>query len=110
MKRTTMKRLFFASVFAALPLLQAAEAPKIESPVQKSSYAIGYDMSRNLKRQGIDLDLDSFLAGLKTGLSGGAPALTEEQMREEFTALQNRAREAMMKARTEASAKNKEEG
>jgi FKBP-type peptidyl-prolyl cis-trans isomerase len=95
-----------------LPTLHLfAESPvKVETPVQKSSYAIGVDIARNLARQGIELDLDAFTGGLRDALGGKALALTDEAMQAELGGLQQRARDAMMKKRAEAAAGEKEAG
>ena len=110
-KRNPVKRLLPAAALAVACLgLHAEDAPKLESSLQKSSYSIGVDMSRNLTRQGIELDVDAFVAGLKAGLAGKGLALTDEQMQTELNTLQQKARENYMKKREQASGGNKEQG
>jgi FKBP-type peptidyl-prolyl cis-trans isomerase len=105
-----VKRIMTTAIAAAALALRAEEAPKLETPIQKASYAIGADMSRNLSRQGIELDVDAFTAALRTGLAGGKLVLTDEQIGQELQGLQARAKEAFMKKRAEASGKNLETG
>ena len=46
---------------------------------QKASYAIGLSVGSNLKRGGVDLDVDSLARGLKDSLSGKKPMMSEQE-------------------------------
>jgi FKBP-type peptidyl-prolyl cis-trans isomerase len=55
-----------------------------------ASYVIGYQFGGNLKRQNVPANPDAILRGLRDGLSGAEPLLTEEQARASMMALQAR--------------------
>lgn len=48
--------------------------------MQQVSYIIGASIGRNIKMQGVELDIKAFNEGLQTGLSGAKPKLTDEEM------------------------------
>ncbi|OGP73670.1 MAG: hypothetical protein A2V86_02595 [Deltaproteobacteria bacterium RBG_16_49_23] len=76
----------------------------------KVSYIIGMDVGANLKRQEMDINPDILFKGLKDGLSGNKPLLTEKEMSDTIAAFQKE-----MKAKQEEMVKktgetNKKEG
>jgi FKBP-type peptidyl-prolyl cis-trans isomerase len=46
---------------------------------KQASYAIGLSFGQNFKEQGLGLDLDQVVAGLRDGLSDAQPKMTEEE-------------------------------
>lgn len=79
---------------------------------ERASYAIGMNIGRNLKREGIDLDVKLFTEGLAVGLGGGKARWTDEELAGALEALQKqmtatlaarRADEAEANAKTGAS-------
>jgi len=88
----------------------AQEKPTLKDQKEKISYIIGMDIGANLKKQSIDIDADIVARGIKDGLSGAKPLLSQQEAREVMTAF-----EKEMKARQEATQqvageKNKKEG
>ena len=82
-----------AIVLAASAQLFAAEEakgdkPTLKSPEEKASYAIGLNMGKNLKKEAKTAGLEPALVlqGIKDGLAGATPAMTEDEMKEAFTA------------------------
>ncbi|HEY4282154.1 MAG TPA: FKBP-type peptidyl-prolyl cis-trans isomerase [Chthoniobacterales bacterium] len=51
----------------------------------KASYSIGLNIGSNFKKQGVDLNPDALIAGVKDALSGKKPALSETEAREVMT-------------------------
>ena len=51
----------------------------LASEAQRTSYAIGIDVGQSLARQGVMPDVDAFLLGVKDGLSGTRPQISQEQ-------------------------------
>lgn len=45
-----------------------------------ASYAIGLNIGRNMNRQGIDFDVERLIAGLRDGMAGNEPAMSEEEL------------------------------
>jgi FKBP-type peptidyl-prolyl cis-trans isomerase FklB len=74
------------------------------------SYAIGTDIGRNLKRGGVELDLDVLHTAMKDAVAGGTSKLTDQQIQE---AIGNYRKEAMAKRdeeRHKSAEKNRTEG
>jgi FKBP-type peptidyl-prolyl cis-trans isomerase FklB len=100
------------------PAAKARQAPAAKKPgvltlttqKQKASYAIGLNIGKGLQRDGVDVDPNILLRGLKDALSGGKPLLTDDEMKASMIALQNDVRqrhEAMMQ---QAGETNKKQG
>ena len=77
---------------------------------ERSSYAIGMMIGSNWKRQGIDLDDDLFLRGLKDQQSGAPTLLTKEEMQATVREFQKDLNEKLKKERAEQAVTNKAEG
>jgi hypothetical protein len=72
----------------------ATNAPKLSPEEQKHnmSYAIGTDIGNNLKRGGVDLDMEVLTGALKDAVAGKPPTLTEQQVREAINSYRQEAR------------------
>lgn len=108
----------FLQVLGATTLLVAIAAGctaeeavvKLDDAKQRISYTIGLNIGRDFANQGVEVDTTALMAGVRDGLGGQKPRLTDEQMisevktfRESMVAKQ----EAKLKALAE---KNKAEG
>jgi len=84
--------------------LGAAEESPFKSPAEKNSYAVGLMVGKQLKQMSADINTDSYIKGLKDGMSGAKTPFPEEAQ----------LREAVMAAQTEwrgkTQEKNKKEG
>lgn len=76
----------------------------------KVSYSIGLDIGRNFKQQGIELEMDAFMKGLKDALGDAEPMLTDEQMSEVLRTFQQEMMEKQQQERAEKATMNKQEG
>lgn len=65
-----------------------------------ASYGIGMNMGRTFKSDGVEIDLEAFIQGVKDGLQGLAPRFTEQQLKTAFESFQ-----ADMQAKADAKAK-----
>ena len=63
------------------------EKQALKTQKEKLSYAIGIDMGNSLKRNSIDIDGDILYKGIKDALAGGTQLLTEQEIRDELSAL-----------------------
>jgi len=72
----------------------------------KASYSIGLNIGSNIKRQGVDLNADAMMAGMKDALSGKKPLLNEGEVREAMTSLEK----DMQQKQAAAAQKNTAEG
>jgi len=73
--------------------------------MQKVSYCIGLDMGSNFKQMDLAVDTDLLAQGIKAGVSGAEPMLTEAQIKEVMTQFQKE----MMVKQKEIMAKQQEE-
>jgi FKBP-type peptidyl-prolyl cis-trans isomerase FklB len=96
--------------FAAGCTATEEAAVKLDAAKQRISYTIGLNIGRDFAKQEIDVDTAALLAGVRDGLGGQKPRLTDEEMQTEVKTF----REAMM-AKQEAkfkalAEKNKADG
>jgi len=84
----------------------AQEKTELKDQKDKASYSIGLELGTSLKKGKMDVNTDTLLKGLKDGLSGAKPLLTEEQVKETMTALQKEMMEKQAAASKEAGEKN----
>jgi FKBP-type peptidyl-prolyl cis-trans isomerase len=107
-----------AAKTAQTPAAKAGTAAARKTPApltlktqsQKSSYAIGMNIGKNLKRDSVEVDPAVLLRGLKDALAGNKLLLTDEEAKAALTALQaevRRKEEAKTKA---AAVENKKTG
>lgn len=82
----------------------------LENQEQKASYSIGLDIGKDIASQKIGLDQDFLVQGLKDGLSGTKPLLTEEDAEAARTAFREKHQTALKKERAEAAKLNKAKG
>jgi len=106
-------------IFVILTLLGSFSAFAQNQPVQfkdskaKASYGIGLSIAANFKHQDVDLNTDALVAGLKDGMSGAKPQLSEQEIREAINDLQKNVEEkqkADEQKRQAMAPKNKEDG
>jgi FKBP-type peptidyl-prolyl cis-trans isomerase FklB len=79
--------LIIAASVALASLAPAAET-ELKDQKEKVSYSIGIDIGNTLKRQMIDVNAELLNRGIRDGLSGTKPLLTEEQIKETMSAFQ----------------------
>jgi FKBP-type peptidyl-prolyl cis-trans isomerase FklB len=102
-----MKRSFIA-LFAVV-LVSAAvaqEKTQLKDTRDKVSYSIGLDIGSTFKKQKMDINSTALEAGLKDGMSGATPQMTEEQVKETMTAYSKEMTEKQMNESKEAAQKN----
>jgi FKBP-type peptidyl-prolyl cis-trans isomerase FklB len=98
---------------AAKPGSTVAKKPAVltlKTQKDKASYAIGLNIGKSMNKDSVDVDTSILLRGLKDGLAGGKPLLTDDEARAVMTTLQSEMRkkqEAKMLVQGEA---NKKEG
>lgn len=79
--------------------------PPVMPSKDKLSYAIGMYMGNSFKRDHLDIDLDTFLAGVKETLAGTTGRMNETEMRSTLQQLNMAMRYRMQHEREEAMAK-----
>src|SRR5580704_16487443 len=100
-----------SSAPAKAPAGQApAAASAFKNQKEKLSYAIGLEMGKGVKTQGIDVDPALLTQGLNDALSGGKPRMSEEELKQVITALQQDLRQKQSASQQAAGAENKAKG
>jgi len=106
-----------AVVFTAVLLFTACEDPKsedstnnnqktsevkLESAIDKASYAIGHGFAKDLKHNGLpDINIKNITLGMQDALDGKDSKVSEEEMMQAFTTLQTRNAERIAKEKEE---------
>lgn len=85
-------------------------APALKTQKEKASYAIGMNIGKSLQKDSVDVDPNSFLRGLKDGLAGSKPLLTDDEAKAALTALQDEVRKTQEAKMQLAGEANKKEG
>jgi FKBP-type peptidyl-prolyl cis-trans isomerase FklB len=96
------------SLLAGASLAGEAGAPEDEK--QKLSYSIGYQVGGDFRRQGLSIDPELMVKGVRDALAGSEPLLTPEEMRKTLTELKQRAAASEKRRREELGRKNLAEG
>ncbi len=65
-----------------------ARRSELKSLRDKASYSFGMAMGQNFKKQGIDVDIDLLIQGLRDAAAGGKLLLTDEQSAEAMQAFE----------------------
>jgi FKBP-type peptidyl-prolyl cis-trans isomerase len=76
----------------------------------RSSYAVGMTVGESFKQQGIDVNDEVFLCGLKDAQAGTNMLMTEQEMRDTLNQLKQTLYAKQQKMRAELGEKNKAEG
>src|SRR5439155_3323266 len=111
MKETKMKTrlMTLCAVGLVAGLVRAEDKAAFKDPKEKTSYSIGANLGNSLKRQEIEVDLEVLIRGLKDGLAGKS-TLTDQELKEVFTALNQELRAKMEEKRKALGETNKKEG
>jgi UDP-GlcNAc:undecaprenyl-phosphate/decaprenyl-phosphate GlcNAc-1-phosphate transferase len=87
-----------------IAIVAAQASPADEQPLKTEkdmlSYALGVDLARNSTRNGIQIDPDIVLKGIKDALSGEKLLLSEEGLRQRLIEAQTEVRQRQARLRT----------
>jgi len=85
---------------------QAVDAPAASSavPMDKVSYFIGRNFGEQFKGQGIAIDLEALIDGIKSGMTGDKPKFTQEELMAAMQSFENSMREKEAMRGNEAKA------
>ena len=79
---------------------------EVKSITPNVAYAVGVDTARNLKRMGVELDIDFLVRGLREAFSGEKPLMTDSELRKsenlyqiELRQRRNQARKALARGK-----------
>lgn len=82
----------------------------LETSREKSSYALGVDIGRNIAQGEMSIEIDALMTGLRHGLEGSEPLMTQDEQREALMALQQEFMEAQMEKGRKQAQENIEQG
>jgi FKBP-type peptidyl-prolyl cis-trans isomerase FklB len=83
---------------------------ELKTEKDKMSYAIGMEMGKGVKTQGIDIDPELLMRGLRDALSDKGSLMSDDELRVVITKLQNDVRQKQMAAQQASAAENKAKG
>jgi UDP-GlcNAc:undecaprenyl-phosphate/decaprenyl-phosphate GlcNAc-1-phosphate transferase len=90
--------------------LQAQEPPVLKTEVDKVNYGIGVGVARNFVNQGLDVNLELVIRGMRDMHSGATLLMTEEELAKTMNAFQKELRLRQAEAAKVAAENNKKEG
>ena len=105
-----LKKMMIAGILLFTTLAVAQEPPVLNTDKDKLNYGIGVGVVRNFQRQGVDIDLEMVIAGMRDTFSGKKLLLTEEQLQTIMTAFQKDLIQKQTEAAKARAEKNKKEG
>jgi FKBP-type peptidyl-prolyl cis-trans isomerase len=88
----------------------AQEAPLLKSEKERSSYAIGVQTGRNLKKDNAEVDLDPLFKGGRDGIAGIKLLMPERELRKVLQSFQNEMRRKMVLNQRLQSVDNRKKG
>jgi len=77
---------------------QMSEEQKVDQLRKQAGYAIGFNIGSQVARQGLQVDQDRLVEGLKAALAGEQPEMDPQQMRAVLQMLQQRAMQQQAQA------------
>jgi len=107
---TVLLALIAAGAYGADASLDAAPGAALKTDADKTSYAIGVDIGRNLHSLGSEVEIDPMVRGLRDGLKGASPALPEQEIRQLMSTYRAELGRHQMEAMQRARVENKEKG
>lgn len=104
--------LLSAAVLASCGKKESKGDYKLETFDQKLSYAVGYDVTRSIKKMDVQLDKDLMMKGIMDALSDSSskPLLTDEEMAVVFQQLQQKNMQNMQQQQADQAAPNRAKG
>ena len=98
-----LRTILFAAVCAGAPLDELpAQEIKLDTVKQQRSYTIGLNVGRNIKGDGLELDVDVLIRGVRDAMSGANPQMTDSEMNKVMMGIE----QEMVRRVQEAAANN----
>ncbi|MCM2356765.1 MAG: FKBP-type peptidyl-prolyl cis-trans isomerase [Geobacteraceae bacterium] len=88
----------------------AEEPSALKTERDKVNYAIGVNIVGNIRQQGVAIDLDLVMQGMKDAYSGGKLLLPDEEVRKGIDQYQTAVRQKRSQLMTKAAADSRKEG
>jgi FKBP-type peptidyl-prolyl cis-trans isomerase FklB len=91
---------------ASAPQVIMRKVGSLVTEMDKVSYAIGVQLATNFKKQGIDIEIDKFVLGLKDATAGKELELTEQEIQQTMMAFSQKMRAKQQEQQKADAAKN----
>jgi FKBP-type peptidyl-prolyl cis-trans isomerase FklB len=102
--------LFLVSITLFVTSCQNEKKQRVlQTQNEKVSYAIGFDVGKDIAEQDMKLNAEFLLRGIGDGFSGSAPALSDAEIKTIRANFLEQRKTAMEKERQEAALKNRED-
>lgn len=88
----------------------AKDKAAFNNPEDAASYSVGYQMGSDFRKYGEAVNPDMIAAGVRDALKENKPMLTEEEMRQELSGLQQKMAQARQKLMQEQAAQDLAQG
>ena len=106
--------LIMLSAFLLIGQGGAEEQPKAKnttmSEKEKLGYSLGYKTGKDMRTGPVDIDLETYVKGLRDGHRGEEASMTDQEMRKTLSALQKELKAKQGEKMKGLSEKNKKEG
>jgi FKBP-type peptidyl-prolyl cis-trans isomerase FklB len=97
------------TLLAGATLAQTA-ASAFKTPLEATGYAVGVDMVRNFKAQGVTFDIEQLIHGMRDANSGATLALSDAEVRRLVSGLESDVRSKMAAVRKLEAESNQKAG
>jgi FKBP-type peptidyl-prolyl cis-trans isomerase FklB len=88
----------------------AGGSAELKSDKDRLSYSIGSSVGKNLKTEGVEVDLDVLIEGIKSSMAGEKGLMAEKDIRQVMNDYQTQARQRATGKRQQALLDNKKKG
>ena len=106
MRRFRQLAISFFIYCAASQLYADNSVPSLQTQTEKESYSIGYQVGLSMKSDGVEVNFEMLIHGIRDSLDGKDPLLSEEEMKKLIIDLKKSARETEMRKFQELMVKN----
>lgn len=97
------KKLLLLLLLGAVPMwANAAGKNALKNETARINYSLGYQIGNDFKNQGVKLDSDAMLKGIKDALSGGKPKLNPAEMHKLLVELKRKVTSQQRKQRRQS--------
>lgn len=93
-----LMRFVFAIVAMMALTATSAMAQDLTSEKGKLSYAVGWDIGKDIERRGAEFDVETLIAAIRDSAAGKEPRVSSEEMVAMLTALQQKVRQEQAEA------------
>lgn len=105
-----LKMIVVLGLTLAMSQTWAKDLTKIKTDKDKLSYSIGVSITKNMKKQDTEFDLDVLIQGMKDGLSGKKLLMTDKEIRAVLNNYQSEIRRNAAVSKRQAMEDNKKKG